>query len=416
LCRKRLTGFENKKEYNTMDTDKIKALINELSQLNCQDMYLNDFLLTWEKSDEEVRATFLVAEILRGLRQKNISSRIFDSGLGISLFRDQSTRTRFSFASACNLLGLEVQDLDEGKSQVAHGETVRETANMISFMADVIGIRDDMYIGKGNAYMREVSEAVEQGFQESVLEQRPTLVNLQCDIDHPTQSMSDMLHLINTFGGVENLAGKKIAMTWAYSPSYGKPLSVPQGIIGLMTRFGMEVVLAHPKGYEVMPAVEEVARSNADRGGGSFTKTNSMVEAFEGAHIVYPKSWAPFAAMEKRTDLYGKGDDEGIRALEKELLTQNAQHKDWECTEKLMQSTHEAGALYMHCLPADITGVSCSEGEVEASVFDRYRVPMYMEASYKPYIIAAMILLSKVKMPVDNLNNLLASGAQRLRD
>ncbi|MGD9042721.1 MAG: knotted carbamoyltransferase YgeW [Desulfobacterales bacterium] len=399
-----------------MDTDKIKALINQLSQLNCQDMYLNDFLLTWEKSDEEVRATFLVAEILRGLRQKNISSRIFDSGLGISLFRDQSTRTRFSFASACNLLGLEVQDLDEGKSQVAHGETVRETANMISFMADVIGIRDDMYIGKGNAYMREVSEAVEQGFQESVLEQRPTLVNLQCDIDHPTQSMSDMLHLINTFGGVENLAGKKIAMTWAYSPSYGKPLSVPQGIIGLMTRFGMEVVLAHPKGYEVMPAVEEVARSNADRGGGSFTKTNSMVEAFEGAHIVYPKSWAPFAAMEKRTDLYGKGDDEGIRALEKELLTQNAQHKDWECTEKLMQSTHEAGALYMHCLPADITGVSCSEGEVEASVFDRYRVPMYMEASYKPYIIAAMILLSKVKMPVDNLNNLLASGAQRLRD
>jgi knotted carbamoyltransferase YgeW len=416
LCRKRLTGFENKKEHTIMDTDKIKARINELSQLDYQGMYLDDFLLTWEKSDDEVRATFLAAEILRGLRQKNISSRIFDSGLGISLFRDQSTRTRFSFASACNLLGLEVQDLDEGKSQVAHGETVRETANMISFMADVIGIRDDMYIGKGNAYMREVAQAVEQGFKESVLEQRPTLVNLQCDIDHPTQSMSDMLHLINTFGGVENLKGKKIAMTWAYSPSYGKPLSVPQGIIGLMTRFGMEVVLAHPNGYEVMPDVEEVAGRNAANGGGSFIKTDSMADAFEGAHIVYPKSWAPFAAMEKRTDLYGKGDHEGISTLEKKLLAQNAQHKDWECTEKLMDSTHEASALYMHCLPADITGVSCSEGEVEASVFDRYRVPMYMEASYKPYIIAAMILLSKVKEPVENLNNLLASGAQRIRD
>ena len=134
-----------------MDTIKIKALIDQLAQLDYHDMYLNDFLLTWEKSDDEVRATFLVAQILRGLRQKNISSRIFDSGLGISLFRDQSTRTRFSFASACNLVGLEVQDLDEGKSQVAHGETVRETANMISFMAVVIGIRDDMYIGKGNA-------------------------------------------------------------------------------------------------------------------------------------------------------------------------------------------------------------------------------------------------------------------------
>jgi len=398
-----------------MDTIKIKALINRLSHLDYHDMYLNDFLLTWEKSDDEVRATFLVAEILRSLRQKNISSRIFDSGLGISLFRDQSTRTRFSFASACNLLGLEVQDLDEGKSQVAHGETVRETANMVSFMADVIGIRDDMYIGKGNTYMREVAEAVKQGFQEGVLEQRPTLINLQCDIDHPTQSMADMLHLINYFGGVENLKGKKLAMTWAYSPSYGKPLSVPQGVIGLMTRFGMEVVLAHPEGYEVMPEVEKVAQRNTTGGAGSFSKTNSMAEAFEGAEIVYPKSWAPFAAMEERTDLFGKGDLNGIKALEKELLAQNAEHKDWECTEKLMATTREGSALYMHCLPADITKVSCAEGEVEASVFERYRVSMYMEASYKPYIIAAMILLSKVKHPADELNALLEAGAPRIR-
>ena len=204
-----------------MDSVKIKPMVKQLAKMSFQNMYLNDFLLTWEKSDDEVQATFLVADILRALRKQNISCRIFDSGLGISLFRDQSTRTRFSFASACNLLGLSVQDFDEGKSQVAHGETVRETANMVSFMADIIGIRDDMYIGKGNAYMREVSRAVQQGFDENVLEQRPTLVNLQCDIDHPTQTMADMLHILNYFGGVENLNGKKLAMTWAYSPSYG---------------------------------------------------------------------------------------------------------------------------------------------------------------------------------------------------
>jgi knotted carbamoyltransferase YgeW len=378
-------------------------------------MYLDDFLLTWEKSDDEVAATFLVADILRGLREQNISSRVFDSGLGISLFRDQSTRTRFSFASACNLLGLTVQDFDEGKSQVAHGETVRETANMVSFMADIIGIRDDMYIGKGNTYMRQVSQAVRQGFDEKVLEQRPTLVNLQCDIDHPTQTMADMLHIINHFGGVDKLKGKKLAMTWAYSPSYGKPLSVPQGIIGLMTRFGMEVVLAHPQGYEVMPDVETVAKRNAAQSGGGFAKSNSMADAFEGAHIVYPKSWAPFGAMEKRTDLYGNGDFDGIKTLEKELLAQNADHKEWECTEKLMAGTHEGRALYMHCLPADISGVSCKEGEVEASVFDRYRVPMYKEASYKPYIIAAMIFLSKIRTPADALTKLLERGQPRIK-
>lgn len=387
--------------------------IKELNELSFENMYNDDFLLTWEKSEDELKAVFTIAEALRDLRKNNISSRIFDSGLGISLFRDNSTRTRFSFASACNLLGLEVQDLDEGKSQIAHGETVRETANMISFMADIIGIRDDMYIGKGNNYMREVSEAVREGHEDGCLEQVPTLVNLQCDIDHPTQVMADTLHLINEFGGIENLKGKKVAMTWAYSPSYGKPLSVPQGVIGLLTRFGMDVVLAHPEGYEVMGEVEEIAMKNAKESGGSFTKTNSMEEAFKDADVVYPKSWAPFSAMEKRTDLYAKGDSEGIKALEKELLAQNANYKDWECTEELMKTTKDGKAIYLHCLPADITGVSCEEGEVEASVFDRYRTSLYKEASFKPYVIAAMIFLSKIKNPQETLKSLEEKGKER---
>ncbi|MCL2399461.1 MAG: knotted carbamoyltransferase YgeW [Defluviitaleaceae bacterium] len=394
----------------------MRHFTNKLDQLNISRMFQNDFLLTWEKTDDEIAAIFTVADALRSLRENNISAKIFDSGLAVSLFRDNSTRTRFSFGSAANLLGLALQDLDEGKSQIAHGETVRETANMVSFMADVIGIRDDMYIGKGNTYMREVAHAVEHGYRDGVLEQRPTLVNLQCDIDHPTQSMADMLHIIHHFGGVENLKGKKIAMTWAYSPSYGKPLSVPQGVIGLMTRFGMEVSLAHPKGYEVMSEVEKVATENAAKTGGKFTKTNSMAEAFEGADIVYPKSWAPFAAMEERTILYGNGDITGISDLEKTLLAQNAEHKDWECNEELMKRTKDGSALYMHCLPADITGVSCEQGEVSASVFDRYREPLYKEAGFKPYIIAAMIFLAKCKNPGGTLENLAAKGQPRWLD
>jgi len=384
----------------------LQDYIDKLNKLNFKEMYNNDFFLTWEKTDNELEAVWTVADALRFMRENNISTKVFESGLGISLFRDNSTRTRFSFASACNLLGLEVQDLDEGKSQVAHGETVRETANMISFMADIIGIRDDMYIGKGNTYMHEVAQAVEEGNKDGILEQRPTLVNLQCDIDHPTQTMADMLHIIHEFGGLENLKGKKLAMTWAYSPSYGKPLSVPQGVIGLMTRMGMEVVLAHPEGYEVMPEVEDVAKKNAAASGGSFKRTNSMEEAFKDADIVYPKSWAPFAAMEKRTNFYGDGDFDGIKTLEKELLAQNAQHKDWACTEELMSTTKDGKALYLHCLPADITGVSCQEGEVDATVFDRYRTPLYKEASYKPYVIAAMMLLSKFKDPAALLDTL----------
>ena len=385
---------------------KTKEFANRLKELDIKNMFENDFFLTWDKTDDEIEAVFTVAQALRDLRERNISTKIFDSGLAISNFRDNSTRTRFSFASACNMLGLEVQDLDESKSQIAHGETVRETANMISFMADVIGIRDDMYIGKGHTYQKTVSDAVKEGYDDGVLEQKPTLVNLQCDIDHPTQCLADILQVINEFGSVENLKGKKIAMTWAYSPSYGKPLSVPQGVIGLFTRFGMDVVLAHPEGYDVMPEVEEVAKKNAEKTGGSFTKTNDMKEAFKDADIVYPKSWASFSAMQERTELYANGDMDGIDALEKKLLKQNAQHKDWECTEDMMSLTKDGKALYLHCLPADISRVSCEEGEVSDTVFERYRKPLYKQASYKPYIIAAMIFLAKVKDPAKALEKL----------
>ena len=392
----------------------IKDLIQRLSQLDYSNMHNNDFLLTWEKTDDELQAVLTVADILRAMREDNISPRLFASGLAVSIFRDNSTRTRFSFASACNLLGLTVQDFDEGKSQVAHGETIRETANMISFLADVVGIRDDMYIGKGHTYMQKVAASVQEGFADGILAQRPTLVNLQCDLDHPTQSMADLLHLIHHFGGVEQLRGKKIAMTWAYSPSYGKPLSVPQGVIALLTRLGMEVSLAYPKGYDVMPTVEVIAARNGAAGGGKFGKTHSMPEAFAGADVVYPKSWAPYAAMEKRTAMYGAGDFAGIKALEGELLAENARHQEWECTEEMLRMTRGGNALYLHCLPADISGVSCRQGEVAASVFDRYRVPLYREAGYKPYIIAAMIFLSKVKDPVRTLDLLIKSRETRV--
>ncbi|MFH0867548.1 MAG: knotted carbamoyltransferase YgeW [Bacteroidota bacterium] len=371
-------------------------IIEEIKKLKTN-LYQKDFLLTWDKTKDELLQTVLVAEALKYLRDNNISAKCFDSGLAISNFRDNSTRTRFSFASACNLLGLEVQDLDESKSQIAHGETVRETANMISFLTDVIGIRDDMFLGAGHTYMIEVGEALDDGFKNGVLPVRSCIVNLQCDIDHPTQSMADLMHLINHYGSVENLKGKKIAMTWAYSPSYGKPLSVPQGIIGLMTRFGMEVDLAYPEGYTLIPDVIELAGKQAKETGGKFRVVNSMEEAFKNADIVYPKSWAPYAVMGKRTELLQKGDKDGLKVLEQDCLANNARYKDWECTEEKMKLTKDGKALYMHCLPADITKVSCKAGEVADTVFERYRIPTYIEAGFKPYIIASMIFSNKFK-------------------
>lgn len=123
----------------------VNEIIKDINALK-SNLHDKDFLLTWEQSPEELKLVLDVAEALKTMRAENITTKIFNSGLGISVFRDNSTRTRFSYASALNLLGLAQQDLDEGKSQIAHGETVRETANMISFCADAIGIRDDMFL------------------------------------------------------------------------------------------------------------------------------------------------------------------------------------------------------------------------------------------------------------------------------
>lgn len=405
-----LTVLNSKKDI--MDT--AQNTIDLLKKIKSS-MAGKDFLLTWDHSHEELETVILIAEALKKLREKNISCRVFDSGIAVSNFRDNSTRTRFSFSSACNLLGLAVQDLDEGKSQIAHGETVRETANMISFLTEAIGIRDDMYLGAGHTYMLEVGKALDEGYKEGVLPQRPALVNLQCDIDHPTQSMADLMHLRQYFGGLDKLRGKKIAMTWAYSPSYGKPLSVPQGIIGLMTRFGMHVELAHPEGYDLIPEVMDIAMRNAIESGGSFRVSNKMEDAFRDADIVYPKSWAPYAVMQKRTELLTAKDQDGLKALEKECLANNAGFKKWECTEEMMKLTRNGEALYMHCLPADISGVSCKEGEVSAGVFEKYRIQTYLEAGFKPYVIAAMIFAQRFPQPAATLEKLLKREDARIK-
>jgi len=226
--------------------------------------------------------------------------------------------------------------------------------------------------------------------------------------------MADLLHLKNYFGSLEALKGKKIAMSWAYSPSYGKPLSVPQGIIALMTRFGMQVELAYPEGYGLIPEIVALAGKQAQASGGSFNVSNSMEEAVKDADIVYPKSWAPFHIMQQRTQLLMNKDVAGLGELEKSCLTNNAKFKHWEYDEAKMKLTKNQNALYMHCLPADISGVSCKNGEVQAEIFEKYRLQTYIEAGYKPYIIAAMMLANKFENPAKVLDNMVKRNRERV--
>lgn len=394
--------------------DHIRPKIERLRALR-PGLHDQDFLLTWRQSDDAIQFVLLAAEILRDVARAGLSARVFETGLGISIFRDKSTRTRYAFRSGCNLLGLMTEELEESSSQISHGETVRETAAMIGFLSEVVGIRDDMFIDEGHAYMREVAASLEESYREGVLVQRPAVINLQCDLDHPTQTLADLRHLLDTFGGAEALRGKRLAMTWAHSPSYGKPLSVPQGVVALMARMGMDVVLAYPEGYELMDEPLDAARRFAAASGGSLTVTNSMAEAFTGADIVYPKSWAPIAVMRERTRLLRAKETSKLADLEREALATNARHRDWECTADMMRRTKDGRALYMHCLPADVTDVSCKAGEVSRDVFERARLDTYREASHKPFVVAAMVLATRFADPAAVLDGVVGRGQPRRR-
>ena len=271
-------------------------------------MYGSDFLHTWDKTTDELKALYIVADALRELRENNVSSKIFDSGLAVSLFRDNSTRTRFSFSKAANLLGLELQDLDEKKSQIAHGETVRETVTMISFMADVIGIRDDMYIGKGDAYMAEVSESVQQAYEDGVLDHRPRSSPCSPTLITPRSPLPTCSTSSTSLAASRTSRARRLPLPGLFA-LLRQAAVLPAVADQLLPRFGMDVTLAHPEGYDLMPEVVERAKGYAAESGTTFKQVNTMAEAFEGADIVIPKSWAPFAAMEKRTNLYAEGDD-----------------------------------------------------------------------------------------------------------
>jgi knotted carbamoyltransferase YgeW len=341
-------------------------------------------LLTDEWDRRELEALCAVAETLERLDQARAVPPLLRGELHYGLFFDNSTRTKSSWAGASVRMGGSPMVVDGSSTQVAHGETAEETGAMLGMNAHALGIRHDLILGEGNKFMRGVKAGIDAYLRERGDDRKVPIVNLQCDIDHPTQTLADLCWLREKFP--EGLRGKTIAVSWAYSPSYAKPLSVPQGLITLLTRFGMNVRLAHPRGYELMPQCIDSAVAHAGESGGHFEITNDMTEAFEGADIVYPKSWGPFDLMLER-----RLQPQRMKEIEAEALARNREFTNWICDERRMSLTRGGKALYMHCLPADIGA------EVTAPVMQGARFDVAREANKKVYVIMALLAVAKVR-------------------
>jgi N-acetylornithine carbamoyltransferase len=317
-----------------------------------------DYISTQDWSAAEIELALDTAADLKDKFKKSVPHRLLPDKTIFLLFFDKSTRTRNSFEAGITQLGGHAHFIESSTSQIAHGESPKDTGIILSSYGHGIAVRHDLVPGEGNTYMREIAKWADK-----------PVINMQCDVDHPCQTLADLMTIREIFG--KNLRGRKIAVSWAYAPSYAKPMSVPQGLIMLMTRFGLDVALAHPPEYKLMKPTLETARANAKKAGVKFEIVDSMEAAFEGADVVYPKSW-------------------GIESLfhkPEEALEISKKYKNWICDEKLMKITKN-DSIYMHCLPAD------RGNEVTDAVIDGAHSVVYPEAENRLHTAKAIMALT----------------------
>lgn len=295
-----------------------------------------DYIETQDLSDDELVLLLETSAELKAKFHRGEPTLLLPNQTAFLLFFDKSTRTRNAFEAGMTQLGGHAHFLDADVTQISHGETPADTGRILASMGHGICIRHDLVLNEGNKYMREMAAAADV-----------PIINMQCDVDHPTQTLADLLTIREKFGN--DLSGLKIAVSWAFAPSYAKPLSVPQGLITLMTRFGMQVSLAHPPGYDLVERTVEAAKANATKSGGSFEIVDDMDAAFKDADIVYPKSWGVYDLMLARQAARTK---EEIVDNQRACLAKNAEFKNWICDERRMKLA-KPQAVYMHCLPAD---------------------------------------------------------------
>jgi ornithine carbamoyltransferase len=315
--------------------------------------YIGD--MDW--SMQELDLLFHVAGDLKEKFKRGIPHAMLRDKTLFMIFFEQSTRTRNSFEAGMTQLGGHAHDLTPDKMQISHGESPKDTGMVLSRYGHAIAIRNCFW-GIGNKYINEVAKW-----------STVPIYNMQCDIYHPCQSLADLMTIKEKFNN--ELRGKKFVISWAYAPSYTKPISVPQSLILLMTRFGMDVTLAHPPEFKLMPEIVNQAKQNAKAADCKFEIVHDMDAAFEGAHVVYPKSWGCYLTTESK----------------EESMQISKKYTSWICDQRRMKLTKK-DSLYMHCLPAD------RGYEVTDEVIDGPHSVIYDEAENRLHAQKALMALT----------------------
>ena len=315
-----------------------------------------DMISTQEWTRDEIDTIMEVAFDLKRARAVGRDHAYLRDKVLAMLFFFTSTRTRSSFEAGIAQMGGHGAFIDHTTTQISHGDTAKEIGEIYGRYYDGIAIRQCDW-GIGNKYIRDVAEA-----------SRVPILNMQCDVYHPFQILADLMTIIEKKGDPR---GKTIAVSYAYASSYQKPLSVPQSLILLMSRYGMNVRLVHPPEFKLMPDIVQQAKDNTKKHGGSFEIMDDMDAGFKDADVLYPKSWGCWMTTED----------------EAESVEIGKKYKDWITDERRM-ALAKPDAIYMHCLPAD-RNIEVSDG-----VIDGPQSVVYDEAENRLHAQKAVMALT----------------------
>jgi ornithine carbamoyltransferase len=315
-----------------------------------------DLISLQDWSTEEIETIFEVAARLKLDRALGVPHPLLRDKVLAMLFFFSSTRTRASFEAGIAQLGGHGQFIEARTTQIAHGDTAREIGEILGRYNDGIAIRNVDW-GIGNAYINEVAAA-----------SRVPVLNMQCDRFHPFQVLADLLTIKEKLGDPR---GRTITVSWAYAKSYQKPMSVPQDLVLLATRLGMNVRLVHPPEYRLLPDLVDEATASARRSGGCLELMDDFDAGMAGSDVVYAKSWGPL--------LVAKTDDEGAEI--------GARYTDWIADERRI-ALAGPDAIYMHPLPAD------RNVEVADAVIDGPHSVVYDEAENRLHVQKAVMALT----------------------
>jgi N-acetylornithine carbamoyltransferase len=307
-------------------------------------------------SKEEVETALEVAFDLKRKRALNELTPILRDKVLAMLFFFSSTRTRGSFEAGMAHLGGHAAFIESKSTQISHGDTPKEIGEIFGRYYDGIAIRHVDW-GIGNKYLNDVAKA-----------SRVPVLNMQDEIFHPFQCLADLMTIIEKKG--RDLRKKKMVVSWAYAASYQKPMSVPQSLILQMPRFGLDVTLAMPPEFKLMPDIMAQAEEQARKFNVKFEVVDDMEKGFKDADIVYAKSWG---AMLTTTD-----QEEGARIIKK--------YESWITDERKMKLA-KPDAIYMHPLPAD------RNIEVTDAVIDGPNSVVYDEAENRMHAQEAVMAL-----------------------